>query len=493
MGMLQTLRFFLYAYPLKSISRSSPERVSALQRSRLRGLVERAVARSPFYRKKYEGVRLNRFRLADLPPTNKQELMANFDQAVTDPGLNRKEIELFLDDVANVGRLFRERYVVSHTSGSQGQPMIVVQDRKLMDLLFALQVTRGNAGRVSMAEGARRLLRPARLAIVTLKRGFYPSAVTFEYMPEAVRRFVQVLRLSQTDRDVVDRLNEYRPTVLTSYAGVLDGLAAELEAGRLQLAPELRQIVNNSEMLTDRARTRIERAFGLHVMDNYATGECSFLSNGCPTNGGAHVNADWAILEVVDDHYRPVPPGTQGKKVLITNLANRVQPFIRYEVGDLVTMVPEVGQPCRCGSRLPRIARIDGRSSDCFWVRNGTGYRKLLSSVFKQAFDHVREVREWQAVQTDRNRVRLKVEVLPGATLDEEKAWKVLNRQLEAYDFRDLVQVSLERVRALPPDPKTGKLKRIVSLVGPPADLGHRAEASGATPPGRSKAPALAG
>ena len=81
-------------------------------------------------------------------------------------------------------------------------------------------------------------------------------------------------------------------------------------------------MVNNSEALTDRAKARIEAAFGLHVMNNYATGECPFLSNGCPTDDGAHVNADWAILEVVDDDYRPVPAGTPGPKVLITNLAN---------------------------------------------------------------------------------------------------------------------------------------------------------------------------
>ncbi len=492
MSVVQTLRFFLHAYPLKAVSRYSPRRLAALQRSRLRALVERAAARSPFYQAKYRGVDFGRLRLADLPPTNKQELMANFDRAVTDPGLHREEVERFLDDPANLGRRFRDHYVVSHTSGSQGQPIIIVQHCRLMDLLFGLQVTRGNAGQVSIAEGARRLLRPARLAIVTLKRGFYPSAVSFEYMPDAARRYVRVLRLSQTDADVIDRLNQYRPTVLTAYAGVLDHLAAEVERGRLRLAPELRQIVNNSEMLTDRARQRIQKAFGLHVMDNYATGECPFLSNGCPVGHGAHVNADWAILEVVDDNYRPVPPGTQGKKVLITNLANRIQPFIRYEVGDLVTMATQGDTPCQCGSRLPRIARIDGRSSDCFWVGNGTGYRKLLSSVFKQAFDHIREVREWQAVQTDRNRIRLKVELLPRATFDEERAWTVLNRQLEAYDFRGLVQVSLERVRALPPDPKTGKLKRIVSLVGTPADLGDRRECSG-FPAGASKAPALAG
>ena len=133
-------------------------------------------------------------------------------------------------------------------------------------------------------------------------------------MPAAARRYLDLLWLSQTDPDVVERLNAFRPKVLTGYAGVLEILALEAEAGRLRLAPELRQVVNNSEALTDRAKARIESAFGLHVMNNYATGECPFLSNGCHTDDGAHVNADWAILEVVDDEYRPVPDGTPGQQ-----------------------------------------------------------------------------------------------------------------------------------------------------------------------------------
>src|SRR5204863_10195 len=80
--------------------------------------------------------------------------------------------------------------------------------------------------------------------------------------------------------------------------------------------------------------------------------ECNFLTNGCPAGPGSHVNADWAILEVVDDEYRPVPPGELGRRVLLTNLSNRAQPLIRYEVNDRVRL--DAAGPCACGSRLPR-------------------------------------------------------------------------------------------------------------------------------------------
>jgi hypothetical protein len=48
-------------------------------------------------------------------------------------------------------------------------------------------------------------------------------------------------------------------------------------------------------------------------------------------HGWLHVHADWASLEPVDEQRRPVPVGERSATVLLTNLANRIQPIIRVE------------------------------------------------------------------------------------------------------------------------------------------------------------------
>ena len=53
--------------------------------------------------------------------------------------------------------------------------------------------------------------------------------------------------------------------------------------------------------------------------------------------------------------------------------------------------------PCRCGNRLPRLERVDGRSADFFWVQDSSGYRPLLAYPFQHAFEYLREVRAWVA------------------------------------------------------------------------------------------------
>ena len=129
------------------------------------------------------------------------------------------------------------------------------------------------------------------------------------------------------------------------------------------MKPELEEVVNISERLMPQAREHYAKIFGAPLLDNYSMGECLFLTNGCTETDGMHVNADWAILEVVDENNQPVPAGEKGAKVLITNLANLVQPIIRYEVGDILTMATE---PCGCGSNMPLIDHVEGRDSDVF-------------------------------------------------------------------------------------------------------------------------------
>ena len=50
-------------------------------------------------------------------------------------------------------------------------------------------------------------------------------------------------------------------------------------------------------------------------------------------------------------------------RILLTDLWNYAMPMIRYELGDVGTMTFE---PCKCGSELPRITALEGRTTDVF-------------------------------------------------------------------------------------------------------------------------------
>ncbi|HWE35258.1 MAG TPA: phenylacetate--CoA ligase family protein [Isosphaeraceae bacterium] len=464
--MWQVLRLATRTLGEKAVLRKSTEQIRAIQRRRLRDLVRRAKAGSPFYAERLAGIDPDRFELRDIPPVTKAELMADFDRVPTDRRLTRAALEAFMADPARLGEWFLGRYAVSRTSGTQGCPAIIVQDRSMMEVLFALQMGRGSTFEASPWAALERIARPARLAVVTIGRGFYPSAAALAYAPAAYRTFVDRLWLTNIEPldEVVGRLQLFRPQILLGYASVLELLAREALAGRLTL-PALKQVINMSEPLSEGARRLVAEAFGLPVTNNYASGECMALCTGCPSGHGMHQQADWSILEVVDDRNRPVPPGRPGSKVLITNLYNTVQPFLRYELADVVTVSPT---PCPCGSPLPLVLKVEGRTDDLLWIRDGDRFRQVHPYVFVDMLDECPDVGWYQIVQVERNRLLLRAAPAPGRRIGADDLQAILRRGLIRFGLGDLIRVDVELARVAP-DPSSGKLRRITSRLGPPS------------------------
>lgn len=296
-----------------------------------------------------------------------------------------------------------------------------------------------------------------RIAVVAAQRGFYPSGAAFEFMREIVGPYVDLQRYAAEQPDLFARLNDFQPHVLVGYASVLEALAAHRDDLRLD---HLRQISNSSEQLAHAAREHIASAFGVPVFDHYGMGECLQLADACPTDGGVHINADWTIVEVVDDDYRPVPPGEVGRKILVTNLVNHVQPFIRYEIPDCISIATT---PCRCGSHLPRIDRIEGRASEVFWVQDRNGPRMLSGALFHNAVDALRMAREWQAIQQETNRIDIRLVLDGEMDISCQGLSQLLRCNLLQMGLPPEVQPEVTLVPAIACDPRTGKRRRMIS------------------------------
>lgn len=460
MDIWESIEFGAHALLLKTAAGKSPEEIQRLGRSRLEQLVEYARANSEFWREKLNGVAGGSFELTDLPTSSKPELMDNFDRAVTADDLRRDEIESFLEDESNLGMYFKDKYALSHTSGSQGQPLLIVQTKDNLELLFALQASRGYHKSVGVGAVIKHFLKPARLAAVIFNSGFYPSASAFHYLPAGAKHYLDVKVFCANDDDLVEQLAAYRPTHLTAYASMLHEIARNIESGRVSLKPELEEVVNISERLMPQAREHYIEIFGAPVLDNYSMGECLFLTNGCPKGRGMHVNADWALLEVVDENNQPVPNGQSGAKVLVTNLANYTQPIIRYEIGDIITMATE---PCGCGSNLPLIDHVEGRDSDVFEIKTDKGTKALQPTIFELALGRMLDVREYQLIQEENTRFRILVEPLPGKSVDRARCETMMQDQLCQYGLEKDLQISVEPVKRLAND-SNQKFKRVVSM-----------------------------
>ena len=469
--MLSVLRLLIRSFQQKAILYKKPDRILALQQSRLRSLIRWAKSQSPFYAEHLRHVDPEKFELSQLPTLTKADMMNNFDSFLTDRQLRRTDLERFMSNPNRLGQWYLGRYALSHTSGTQGMQAIIVQDRSMMELLYALQMMCGNAYTRTLSGLCEGICQGVRLAAITIGRGFYPSASMLAYAPPAFKAFTRRLWLTHIEPldEVVNQLNRFQPNILLAYANVLEILAREALAGRLMLdrGRPLRQIVNFSEPLSQGARNLIEKAFNLPITNNYAMGECMALTTGCPGGHGMHLQADWAILEVVDRHNRPVIPGQPGDKVLLTNLYNLIQPFIRYEIEDVVTVSP---QSCPCGSPLPLILKVEGRTDELLWIRVGDQNRQIHPFVFVDMLDEYPAVGWYQVLQVERNRFLLRAAPAPGRIIDLPGIHEIIHRGLRHYGLADSIHLDVEITNQVGPDPKSGKLKRITSLVGSPGE-----------------------
>jgi len=439
--------------------RSAPHVLESRQRARLAALATHAREKSLCYRELYGPLPDTIDDITQLPPVTKPELMARFDDWVTDPEVTREGVEAFVADESLVGRLYLKRYPVCFTSGSTGVRGLFLQDQDAMAVATALTLVRGVMGLAAnrRSEGRKRVLRQRTASVIATGGHFATYAIT-----ERIRR--RFPRLSRGDRTfsvltplprLVRELNEYQPTVLSGYPNAVSVLAHEMTAGRLRIAP--RVIITMSETLDDASREQIAGSFNCAVRSWYGAAEARTIAFDCG-RGWLHVNADWVILEAVDDALRPVPPGQESHTVLLTNLANRVQPIIRYDLGDRIVVSPE---PCPCGSPLPAI-RIAGRSHDIPTFTSPDGNRhKVMPVVLSTAGVATPGVQRHQVVQTAPARLTVRFDPCPGSGKDQ--VWECLCRHLrqrlsdQGVPFVEIV-LDPEPPR---PDPVSGKYRTV--------------------------------
>ena len=142
--------------------------------------------------------------------------------------------------------------------------------------------------------------------------------------------------------------------MFSGYASALGLLAQEQLEGRLNIHPSI--VISSAEPLSPENRSLIQQAFGVPARNNYGCSEGGVMGYECDL-GHMHINADWIIFEPVDAGHNPVPAGQLSDRTLITNLANRIMPIIRYELGDRVTLSPEIchmrNYPARCDCGRP--------------------------------------------------------------------------------------------------------------------------------------------
>lgn len=440
-------------------TRAGAAAIAARQRTRLAELVAYARRRSPAYRERYAGLPDGIDRLDALPPVDKATLMPQLDRWLTDPQLDADEVARFAAQPTAIGSLLRGRYAVWKTSGTTGDIGLFVHDGfalTVYDTLFAARAW----PEMSTPPAALGLARHGgRMACVLAREDHFAGISSWRHQARAYPWLAPLMRdfsVLTPLPELCRQLEAWDPGQIVAYPSVLSLLARERLAGRLRLDPAI--VLAGGETLDAAEQELIEGALGARVHNVYACSECDYVAFACP-HGWLHVNADWVILEPIDADGRPTPPGAASATCLLTNLANRVQPVIRYDLKDSVTLKPE---PCPCGRSLPAI-RVEGRVNQHLEFADAEGGTvAVLPLAIGTILEAVDGLRRFQVVQTGRRSVEVRCEPAPGAVgEDVHRRTRAAVRGYLGSHGLDGVQVG---IADQPPhvDPVSGKLQQVI-------------------------------
>lgn len=410
------------------------KRLKELQLAKLRQLLAHVQTHVPYYRGLFAeiGFRVEEFRfLSDLARL---------------PFLDKSKIRPNIEALKSKGAQHLARF---NTGGSGGDPLIfyIGKERVSHDVAAKWRATRwwgvdigdpevvvwGSPIELGAQDGVRvlrdRLLRTKLLS-------------AFEMSEQKLDLFLNEIRI-------------VRPKMLFGYPSALSHIARHAEAKGLRMDDlGIRVAFVTSERLYDEQRQKISKVFGCPVANGYGGRDAGFIAHECP-QGGMHITAEDIIVEIVDPQGVPLPSGEAGE-IVVTHLATRDFPFIRYRTGDIGVLDSSL---CTCGRGLPLLKEIQGRSTDFLVAQNGTVMHGLALIYILRDLP---QIQAFKIVQESLDFTRVLVVSEDGFNPE------LVSRIELGFKARlgQEVKIAVEEVAEIPAE-KSGKFRYVVSMVAP--------------------------
>ena len=345
-----------------------PAKIKSVQNLKLQKLLHYAAKNIKYYRELFEAANINPGQiksttdLQQIPVLTKQELRSRFWD--------------FLPRQLPPCRL-------SRTSGSTGTPVCLLSDQNSRCFNSAAVI------RCRKTLGIPIVGRPI---LTPLKNKNEPPKTPHWTYLQGIHKTYYVNPYSESDED-----RKYANAILSSLKkpaliGITPAVRKLAYCIKDSVLPPIKPciVMTTGEVLTAQVRKLIESTFHAAVADVYACNEAGDVAWQCTRGNGYHINFDNVIVEIYQNG-KPAPTGQVGE-VLITNLNRYVMPIIRYKNGDLARLST---RPCPCGSKLPVLSEIVGRTGEDIILPNG---KEMPWNQLKTPMNHP-HIRQFQLIQ----------------------------------------------------------------------------------------------
>ncbi len=374
----------------------------------------------------------------DFPILTKADLLAHFDEIVTDREISKEKLQAFLETSKKPNDLFLNKYCVIHTSGSSGTvsyyvyslnelirgtiPATRAYGLKLFQKIAYVAATQGHFAGVTMVSAAKRL--------------------------PLLYQDVKFFDINSPFEEIINNINKMQPTSISGYAFALRKLAEAQNQKKLSVHPSVLQ--SGGEPLSPQDKEYIQKAFQAPVVNIYASSEHLLMGIGRDSFSGMYLMEDNLIFELEPTY------------TCVTNLYNYTLPLIRYQMSDRLEMIQDTTHVMP----FTKVKEIVGRNEHVPVFINDNGVEDFISPIVIVEF-YVKNVNKFQLHIIDKCSFVFKVCLEPHLSKkDESEALKKVEIELKNLLKEKLmtnVKFTIDVVDQLWADKKTGKFKLIVA------------------------------
>lgn len=270
--------------------------------------------------------------------------------------------------------------------------------------------------------------------------------------------------------DILRYLEIFKPDVILAIPSVLLSIAGIAEKRKISLKTNLiftggeHIFKENMDYLKGIFNTKKIASIGYATNDVGAIGyQCHFLDGGLH-----HIHEDLQYIEIIDIETNMPISTTETGKIVVTNLNRRLQPIIRYDVGDMGRWV-DIN--CPCGDKA-RVLELLGRSDDVLIIGGGNIHPDVIRSAI-EAVNGLSGVFSLTAkLKGHQDELNIMVEAFHNVPESDyrELSGKLKEKILEnSKELRTMtieklinpIKVKLMPSGSIPRNPRTGKIRLI--------------------------------
>ena len=347
------------------------------QKQKLKQLLKYVNKHSNYYKELYRDIDLNKitpFNISILPPVVKAQILENYDDFVCDPEIKKDDVIKFASDLNNLDSLYLGKYVIDSTSGTTGEKLKVIShidDFYNMMSMGAIYTW----PKFSYLKDIYTSNRP--VVYIAPTDGYYASTLLSKsYLSLSKNTSSEIIDFRTPVEELVDKLNTINPILIGGYVSTFLVLADEAAAGRLNI--DVKYMVAIGTAYPKKDRNRVEDVFNCKTFTHYSCTEAGEIGHECEY-GHYHLTKD-VIVEPIDDNFNLVPDGQESTSILVTNLQNKIMPFIRYRLNDRCILHSE---PCKCGCKDKWIEVMGREMMRVDFVNNDGNKVQLTDLMFE--------------------------------------------------------------------------------------------------------------